>query len=88
MGDEMSNVLQYTGPSGQEEKHSLQRSFEIMKTCAKNGYICYHIIITNFTVCNVGQNIYYCQKTLLIFKQHLLNIRNVSKKKKIMIKGI
>jgi hypothetical protein len=40
-GDGKCRVLQYTGTNGQDKKHSLQRSFEIIKkTRAKNRYIC------------------------------------------------
>jgi hypothetical protein len=48
MGDGKFSFLQYTGTNGQDEKHSLQGSFEIMKkTLANNGYVCWSVIINN-----------------------------------------
>jgi hypothetical protein len=41
MGNAKRSVLHYTFTYEQDEKHILQKSFEIMKkTRAKNGYIC------------------------------------------------
>jgi hypothetical protein len=41
MRDRRRSVLQYNDTDGQDEKHGLQRNFEIMmKTGSNDGYIC------------------------------------------------